>query len=194
MFKEETAELLTVGNRIGKLEAELDLLKQKINKNETEDSINIICFSGEWDKLFASLSIANGALALGREVHLFFTFWAISALQNENKKDSSNKSFLQKTISRFLPCGYAKARLSRFNMLGLGKLCIKKIMKQTGIDNIDTLYNDVVELGAHIHVCETSAQLFGIDCKELKGSEIIDRCGVTTLLSNSLKGKITLFI
>jgi len=68
------------------------------------------------------------------------------------------------------------------------------MMKQKGIDNIDILYNNVLEMGAHIHVCETSAQLFGIDCKELKGSEFIDRCGVTTLLSNSLKGKITLFI
>ena len=194
MFKEEIKEITSVDTRISELEKKLGLLQQKIEKKENEDSINIICFSGEWDKLFASLSIANGALALNKEVHLFFTFWAISALQSEDKKNRLNKSFLQRMVNGMLPCGAVNARLSKLNFFGLGKLCIKRLMKQKNIDNIDVLYNTVLEMGAHIHVCETSAQLFGIDCQELKGNESIDRCGVTTLLSNSLKGKITLFI
>jgi peroxiredoxin family protein len=195
MYKEpEIQNPISVNNQIQDLRNEINELKQKIDTSKSDDSINIICFSGEWDKLFAALSIASGALALGKEVHLFFTFWAISALQNENKTTNSKKTLTQKFMNRLLPCGAKNAPLSKHNMLGLGKLCIRRLMKQKGIENIDTIYRDVIELGAHIHICETSSQLFGINCEELIGSNSINRCGVATLISNSLKGKITLFI
>jgi peroxiredoxin family protein len=78
--------------------------------------------------------------------------------------------------------------------MGIGKFFLKKLIKKKGIDDIDILFKDVMELGAQLHVCETSTVMFGVDCKELQQPDKINMCGVTTFLSHALKSKMTLFI
>jgi peroxiredoxin family protein len=193
MFQETITDS-SVKVQLEELRNEVTQLRKKVDDNVQNDDVNIICFSGDWDRLYAALTIASGALALGKNVHLFFTFWAVSALERGDQVASPDKTILQKMFSWMLPCGPLKAPLSKMNMLGLGKMCVKQVMKQTGIEDIDVLYRDVVDLGAEIHVCETSTLLFGIKCEELADHENIDRCGVTTFMTNALKSKMTLFI
>ncbi|SQC98659.1 Uncharacterized conserved protein [Fusobacterium necrophorum subsp. necrophorum] len=38
--------------------------------------MTIVVFSGDYDKAMAAFVIANGALAMGKKVTMFFTFWA----------------------------------------------------------------------------------------------------------------------
>ena len=46
------------------------------NQNVTNPKkLSIIAFSGDFDKLTATFTIATGAAAVGYEVNLFFTFW-----------------------------------------------------------------------------------------------------------------------
>ena len=71
--------------RLRALEQELETLKSQLQPQKQENQASIICFSGEWDRLFASLTIAVGSLAMGMEVHLFFTFWAASALRGNDR-------------------------------------------------------------------------------------------------------------
>ena len=191
---QEKGELSPVEARLTELEEELKRLKAQLEPGKDENSVSIICFSGEWDRLFAALTIAAGSLAMGREVHLFFTFWAVSALRAEGKLDKKDKSFLQSMFNRMLPCGPRKAPLSKFNCWGLGKVMMKKIMKEKGVDDIDTLFDEVKELGAHIHICDTSTTLFGLNCEELDAGENPDQCGVATFLSHAFKSTMVLFI
>ncbi len=46
-----------------------------------ENKLSMIVFSGELDKLLASMIIAAGAAAMGMKVVLFFTFWGTAALR-----------------------------------------------------------------------------------------------------------------
>ncbi len=39
------------------------------------DKTTIIVHSGDMDKIYSALIIANGALAMGMEASLYFTFW-----------------------------------------------------------------------------------------------------------------------
>ena len=73
--------------RVAALEEELGTLKGLVEKEKRDDLVSLICFSGEWDRLFAALTIAAGALAMGQKVHLFFTFWAVSALRKGGRAD-----------------------------------------------------------------------------------------------------------
>lgn len=180
--------------RVQALEKEIKSLKGGIEAEKQEDMASIICFSGEWDKLFAALTIASGSLAMGMEVHLFFTFWGINALRCAARKNGQNKSFPQSVLARILPCGLGKARLSHLNFFGLGKFMMKKVMKKTGVDDIDILFSEIRELGAHFHLCNTTAELFGLQCSELTDIEKMDQCGVATFLSFALKSKTVLFI
>lgn len=181
-------------DRLESLEEEVRTLQKKLKGQEQEDKVNIICFSREWDRLFAALTIASGALALGNQVHLFFTFWAVCALKDSDKECTNKRTFLQKAMGRMMPGGFGSAPLSRYHSFGIGKYFFKKHMEKSGIDNIDTLFKDVMELGAQLHVCDTSSVMLGISCDELLEADKINQCGVTTFLSHALKSRMTLFI
>lgn len=180
--------------RLSALADEVKALKRQIESLERTDQVSLVCFSGEWDRLFAALTIAAGALAMGTEVHLFFTFWAVSALRGDGRMHGNGKSFLQSLFTRMLPCGPDSGRLSRFNFWGLGKLVMRRVMKQQGVDDISVLYEEVRDLGAHFHLCDTTAELFGLQRQELNVGEEVDQCGVATFLSRALKSKTVLFI
>ena len=47
----------------------------------TPQGKTIIVFDGDMDKVLAAVVIANGALAMGRPVTMFFTFWGLTALR-----------------------------------------------------------------------------------------------------------------
>jgi peroxiredoxin family protein len=189
-----STEIKPAKDRMDRLEKEIQALKSQLDLQKSENKVNIICFSREWDRLFAALSIASGALALGSEVHLFFTFWAVSALRDPDKKGKKGRALLQKVFGRIMPAGFASAPISNCHSMGIGKFFLKKLIKKKGIDDIDILFKDVMELGAQLHVCETSTVMFGVDCKELQQPDKINMCGVTTFLSHALKSKMTLFI
>jgi peroxiredoxin family protein len=188
------ANLPALDSRLKALESEITDLKAQLKKDIREDAVSIICFSGEWDKLFAALTIAGGALAMGKEVHLFFTFWGINALRKKKCTDNSHKSLPQSMLSRILPSGPGSAKLSHLNFAGMGKWMMKRVMKKNGVDDIEILFKEVQELGAHFHICDTTAELFGLQCTELSDLENMDQCGVATFLSYAQKSKTVLFI
>lgn len=186
--------VLSLGSRLQALESQVDRLKARLDAQPDENIVSIICFSGEWDKLFAALTIASGSLAMGKEVHLFFTFWGLNALRCAKQSNNGGRSLPQTLLGRILPCGPGKARLSHLNFGGLGKRMMKHVMKTNGVDDIDVLFQDVKDLGAHFHVCDTTAELFGLQCSELEDVDNMDQCGVATFLSYAQKSKMVLFI
>lgn len=175
------------------LEARIAELEQRVEELRPHDSVSIVCFSGEWDRLYASFVLANGALALGQEVHLFFTFWGASALRSSVRTPES-KSAIERMIGRMLPRGPKAARLSKLNWLGFGKAFFRWRMRRLGVDDLDRLVEQSVELGAEFHLCETSARLLGLSVEECSGFGPVDPCGVAAFLTQARKGRITLFV
>ncbi len=57
-------------------QAQIDALKNKTPDNK----LSMIVFSGDLDKVLASFVIATGAVAMGMDVVMFFTFWGTSVL------------------------------------------------------------------------------------------------------------------
>ena len=72
----------------------------------------IIVFDGDMDKVLAAFVIANGALAMGRPVTMFFTFWGLTALRR-TEKQKLPKSFVEKMFGAMLPRGAKKLKLSK---------------------------------------------------------------------------------
>lgn len=178
-----------------KLEARLNEVEKRLAESEKSNSLSIVVFSGEWDKLFAAYTLANGALAMGMEVHMFFTFWGATALRCAGAAvPSENLTVLQRLFSRLLPRSASKAPLSRMNLLGLGRYCVRSIAKTKGVDDLPTLIQDAEDLGLKIHCCETSLHLFGWACSDLRKGDTVNLCGVTSFLAESLQSKTTLFI
>ena len=53
-------------------------------ENTNYKGLAIILHSGSFDRIYHALSLALAALALGREVRLFVTYWALEYMRKEN--------------------------------------------------------------------------------------------------------------
>ncbi|MCR4879866.1 MAG: DsrE/DsrF/DrsH-like family protein, partial [Bacilli bacterium] len=151
----------------------------------------IIVFDGDMDKVLASFVIANGALAMGRPVTMFFTFWGLTALRRP-KKVKVKKTFMEKMFGFMLPRGTKKLKLSKMNMAGMGSKMMKKIMNDKNVDSLEDMMKKAMDNGVKIIACSMSMDVMGIHPEELiEGVEI---GGVGTYLGDAEESDVNLFI
>ena len=151
----------------------------------------IIVFDGDMDKVLASFVIANGALAMGRPVTMFFTFWGLTALRKSEKVDLK-KNPVEKMFGMMLPRGASKLGLSKMNMGGMGTAMMKAIMKDKNIDSLEDMMKKAMDNGVRIIACSMSMDVMGIRKEELiDGVEI---GGVGTYLGYAEESDVNLFI
>ena len=151
----------------------------------------IIVFDGDMDKVLASFIIANGALAMGRPVTMFFTFWGLTALRRPEKKPVK-KSFVEGMFGGMLPRGAGKLKLGRMNMGGMGTAMMKRVMEDKNIDSLEALMKKAMDMGVRIIACSMSMDVMGIRKEELiDGVEI---GGVGTYLGEAEDSNVNLFI
>jgi NADPH-dependent 2,4-dienoyl-CoA reductase/sulfur reductase-like enzyme/peroxiredoxin family protein/rhodanese-related sulfurtransferase/TusA-related sulfurtransferase len=151
-----------------------------------------IVFSGDLDKVLATFIIANGALAMGEEVAMFFTFWGLNALRRADAPAVPNKSALDKTFAAMMPSGPDDLKLSQLNMMGAGTALMKKVMVANKVPSVPELIASAIEGGAKIVACTMTMDLLGIDRSELIDG--IELGGVATMLGDSNDSNGTLFI
>jgi len=177
------------------IEVRVEELEKKITQlqSQRKDQLSMVVFSGDLDKMLASLVIAVGAAAMDTEVKMFFTFWGISALRDKNKK-AKGKDIKSKMFGTMLPHGISQLKLSKMNMEGLGKDMIKGIMKQKNIASPEEMLATAAELGIHIDICEMSMDLMGFKKEEMIDYPNLGYCGVATFLADAGESSIQLFI
>jgi peroxiredoxin family protein len=146
---------------------------QITNHENAKNKATIILHSGEMDKIYSALIIANGALSMGMEVSIYFTFWGLQRLR---------KGMLE------------KGSLSRMNMLGLGKWMVKRRMKQAHVVSLERLMQDFKELGGKIFACDMTMDIMGIKPEDLRQDLITEYCAVGTYIREARESTITLFI
>jgi len=152
----------------------------------------MIVFSGDMDKIIASFIIANGALAMGRKMTMFFTFWGLNALKKSKEPKGLKKNIIEKAFGFMLPRGSKKLSLSKMNMAGMGPVMIRDIMKKHNISSVEELIKSAIDSGAKIVACQMTMDLMGIKKEELiDGVEI---GGVASMLESSDGSDATLFI
>eukprot|EP00604_Paraphysomonas_vestita_P001334 CAMPEP_0174823736 /NCGR_PEP_ID=MMETSP1107-20130205/27244_1 /TAXON_ID=36770 /ORGANISM="Paraphysomonas vestita, Strain GFlagA" /LENGTH=730 /DNA_ID=CAMNT_0016047531 /DNA_START=552 /DNA_END=2744 /DNA_ORIENTATION=- len=163
--------------------------------------MSLVVFSGELDKVLAAFVLANGAIAMGGKVTMFFTFWGLNALRtqhdNHQHKDNdhmnhSNLQLMDKMLRLMLPSNADSLPLSNLQMGGLGPIAMKLQMKQKHLPNLPDLMNDAIKGGVRIVACTMSMSALGILESDL--IENVELGGVADFLDASSRSKTTLFI
>jgi peroxiredoxin family protein/TusA-related sulfurtransferase len=155
------------------------------------DQVSFVVFSGDMDKLLAAFIIANGAIAMGQKVSMFFTFWGLNALRRENPPKRKRKT-LDRMFGMMMPSGPEKLPLSQMDMLGMGPAMIKHVMKQHSVQTVPELMQAAREGGARLIGCTMTMDLLGIAESDLLDG--IELGGVATFLGEADKSGTTLFI
>jgi peroxiredoxin family protein/rhodanese-related sulfurtransferase/TusA-related sulfurtransferase len=189
------------GNVVRDISVEKGIVKAVIEKGEPAaapavatagNDKTIVVFSGDLDKVIASFVIANGALAMGRKVTMFFTFWGLNALRRPEKIGGTGKNLIEKAFGWMMPRGSRKLALSRMSMGGMGGLLIRGIMKHRNVPALEEMMASAVRGGAKLVACQMSMELMGIRREELIDG--IEVGGVASYLEASETADNNLFI
>ena len=168
------------------LKEEVDALRERTVGNR----VTMVVFSGDLDRVMASLVIATGAASMGLEVSMFFTFWGLAVLKKERRL--AGKNMLEKAFSMMTPAGIGGLGVSKMNFAGAGALMLRKMMKDKDVASVEELFAMAREMGVRIVACTMT-----MDVMSVKEEELIDHVelgGVATYLGDATDSKVTLFI
>ena len=152
---------------------------------------SMVVFSSDLDKLIAAFIIANGALAMGDEVSMFFTFWGLNSLRKTDPPKRQKKA-LDKMFGMMMPRGANKLTLSQMHMMGAGTAMIKGVMKQHAVPSLPELIQSAQDGGARLLGCTMTMDLLGIAQSDLLDG--VELAGVATFLGEAQESGTTLFI
>lgn len=158
---------------------------------EKEDNKTLIVFSDDLDRALASFVIANGAVASGKRVSIFFTFWGLNVIKKINKP-SVKKDFMGRMFGFMLPSSSKKLSLSKMNMGGIGSRMMRSIMKNKNIESLETLIQQAKDNGVEFIACSMSMDVMGIKKEELIDGVTVG--GVAAYLDRADKANVNLFI
>jgi peroxiredoxin family protein len=153
--------------------------------------VSFVVFSGDLDKVIAAFIIANGAISMGEEVSMFFTFWGLNALRQQKPPKRQRKT-MDKLFAGMMPAGADKLTLSQMHMMGAGTAMIKKTMKKNGVHSLPELMESAMAGGARVIGCTMTMDLLGIAESDLIDG--VELGGVATFLGEAAESTTTLFI
>lgn len=191
----QTGKVVEGPGMVQTLAKEVEALKKKVEniKPGAEERVAIIVFSGDLDKVLAAFVIATGAVAMGMEAVMFFTFWGTPVLRDPGKK-VGGKDLMGKMFGFMLPKGRNAIKLSKMNMAGMGTSMMKSLMKKKNVASLDQMLSMAAELGVKIYICEMSMSLMGFKQGEFIDYPNLEYVGVATFLEQAKNSKVQLFI
>lgn len=157
-----------------------------------DKKINLLVFSGDYDKALAALIIANSARELGVDVTMFFAFWGLLLVRNPEVSILNDKSTYEKMFGMMTPKGPEELPLSKMNFSGVGKEMLKAMMKDDETPSLTAFLNGARKKGVKFYGCKLSVDVMGFQKEELLPElEIIT---AQEYLKDALNSDMQLFI
>ena len=181
--------------QIQQLQQQVEKLQKKVTtiQNGRKDQLSIACVSGDLDKILATMVISIAAAAMDTKVKIFFSFWALSALRDKNKHPKG-KDIVSKMFGFMLPKGKDQLKLSKMNMVGMGPMMIKYLMKKQNVLSLDEMFKTAGELGIEFIVCEMSMGLMGFKKEEIIDYPHLTYAGAATFVTDAGESAAQLFV
>lgn len=151
----------------------------------------IFAWSGDLDRVWPTLILANTAAAAGKPVTVFFTFWGLFPLVR-NDRGITGQGWMQKMLAMMNRGGTAHLKLSKMNFFGMGPAMMKTLAKHYKVASPQELLETAIDMGVKLIPCQMTMDLMG-----LKKDDLIDGlqepAGAATALE-ATEGATTLFI
>lgn len=191
----------TTGNRFVSAESGVGKYQVVVEKKTQEACPTQVCkedkgktfimFSDDLDKVLATFVLANGAVATGHKVTIFFTFWGLNAIK-KLEKPKVEKDIFGKMFGMMLPSNSLKLKLSKMNMGGMGARMMRYIMNKKNIESLESLRSQAIQNGVEFIACQMSMDVMGVKREELLDNVTIG--GVATYMNRAEQANVNLFI
>jgi len=184
----------TLEDRLGKLERDVCGLRDLCRAQRPLFAINIICLSGECDRLNAALMIADGAKAIGQEVNIFLTPWAKGTSYMRKVGFPNGRSGIRKILAWVLPPRLDWSSPPEGNSNARRKFFERKQVRGAKSRDLMDLIDQARERGVRIYECGPPPRLGGPDPVQPGDFGSSDWCSVSAMLSRASRGETTLVI
>ena len=191
----------TTGNRFVSVNSGAGKYQVVVEKNTPQSCPTEVCredkgktfilFSDDLDKVLATFVLANGAVATGKKVTIFFTFWGLNAIKKLDKP-VVKKDIWGKMFGMMLPSSSLKLKLSKMNMGGMGTKMMRYIVNKKNIDSLESLRTQAIQNGVEFIACQMSMDVMGVKRQELLDNVTIG--GVATYMNRAEQANVNLFI
>lgn len=154
--------------------------------------MNLLMFSGEYDKAMAGLILANTARDIDVDVTMFFAFWGLFLVRDPEKMTLEDKTVYEKLMDVLTPKGPEQLPLSRMNFSGLGRMMLEEMMEDQGAPKLIHFLKGARKKNIKFYACKLSVEIMGFKPEEfLPEVEIID---AAAYLKDALESDMQLFI
>ena len=151
----------------------------------------IFAWSGDLDRVWPTLILANTAAALGKPVTIFFTFWGLFPLV-KNGRGITGANWMQRMLAFMNRGGTASLKLSKMNFFGMGPAMMKTLAKRYHVADPQELLETAREMGVKLIPCQMTMDLMGLTREDLIDG-IEEPAGAASALAVA-EGATTLFI
>ncbi len=154
--------------------------------------ILIIDYSGELERVWATMILASTAGAMGARCRVFVTFWGLQAFVKDQRR-ITGQNWMQKLLAFMQRPGISHRKLSRMNFLGMGPWMMGRLARQYRVSSPKELLEVAQSLGVEFMPCQMTMDMYGLtrdDLVEGMGEPV----GAATVIGLMQQGSAPLFI
>ncbi len=152
----------------------------------------IINYSGDLEKVWATMILASTSAAMGVRTRVFVTFWGLQGFVKDDRR-ITGENWMQKMMSALQRPGISHRKLSKMDSLGMGPWMMRKLARQYRVASPRELLEAAQALGVEFIPCQMTMDMFG-----LKHGDMIDGmsepAGAATVIGLMTDDSVPLFI
>jgi peroxiredoxin family protein len=157
-----------------------------------QHDILIINYSGELEKVWATMLLASTAGAMGVKCRVFVTFWGLHGFVKDEKR-ITGQNWMQKMMSAMQRPGISHRKLSKMNFLGMGPWMMGRLAKQYGVASPKELLEAAQAMGVEFIPCQMTMDMFGLKPEDMIEG-MSEPVGAATVIGLMTENSIPLFI
>jgi peroxiredoxin family protein len=132
---------------------------------KTKDLL-IIAYSGELEKVWATMILASTGAAMGVKTRVFVTFWGLQVFVKDSRR-ITGENWMQKMMSAMQRPGVSHRKLSKMNFMGMGPWMMGRLAKQYGVASPRELLEAAQALGVEFIPCQMTMDMFGLKPEDM---------------------------
>lgn len=152
----------------------------------------IINYSGELEKVWATMILASTGGAMGVRTRVFVTFWGLQAFVKDSRR-ITGENWMQKAMSALQRPGISHRKLSRMNFLGMGPWMMRRLAAQHNVASPKELLEAAQALGVEFIPCQMTMDLFGLTRDDMIDG-LGEPVGAASVIGLMTEGSSPLFI
>jgi peroxiredoxin family protein len=152
----------------------------------------IIDYSGDLEKIWATMILASTSGAMGVRTRVFVTFWGLPAFVRDDRR-LPGENWMQKMMAAMQRPGISHRKLSTMNFLGMGPWMMRKLAKRYHVASPKELLEAAQAMGVEFIPCQMTMDMFGLkpeDMIEGMGEPV----GAATVIGLLTEDSVPIFI